>query len=93
MSGAEALPSFYNSAPQTDLNPLHYDPLTRKFAAYDAANPRVKIPGFLLNFEAADASGNKINDGKDRLFGDVGNDWLVGGTRMTVCGAEWETIC
>ena len=27
------------------------------------------------------AGGDKINDGKDRLFGDLGHDWLVGGTQ------------
>jgi Ca2+-binding RTX toxin-like protein len=83
MSGAEALPNFYN-APQPNPNPLGYDPATRKLAAYDANNPRTKIAGFLLNFEAytnaANQTGTKVNDGKDRLFGDGGNDWLVGGT-------------
>src|SRR5262245_18373077 len=39
-----------------------------------------KIQGFFLNFDAAGATGQKIEDGKDRLFGDDGNDWLVGGT-------------
>ncbi len=80
ISGAEALPDFYNSDPQTNTPPLPYDPSTRKFDAYDADNPFTKINDFLLNFEAVDGSGNKINDGKDRLFGDNGNDWLVGGT-------------
>jgi Ca2+-binding RTX toxin-like protein len=80
ISGAEALPEFYTDAPQTNINPLEYDPMTTKFAAYDADNPLAKIDGFLLNFEATDADGNKIEDGKDRIFGDLGNDWLVGGT-------------
>jgi len=49
---------------------------------------------FLLNFDAQDASTANLaaagtlidgvtpvySDGKDRLFGDLGNDWLVGGT-------------
>jgi Ca2+-binding RTX toxin-like protein len=77
-------------------NPLGYDATTRKLAAYDANNPLAKISNFFLNFDAADAPltlpsppsdggegqkrGNKIDDGKDRLFGDDGNDWLVGGT-------------
>ena len=61
------------------LNPLGYDPVTRKLAAYDANIPRTKIPNFFLNFDASNA-GVKINDGKDRIFGDDGNDWLVGGT-------------
>jgi Ca2+-binding RTX toxin-like protein len=80
ISGAEALAEFYNSNPVTNLNPLNYDPVTRKLAAYDANNPRQKINGFLFNFEATDAAGNKIDDGKDNIFGDLGNDWLVGGT-------------
>jgi hypothetical protein len=33
-----------------------------------------------LNFDAVDNNGEKILDGKDRLFGDNGHDWLVGGT-------------
>jgi Ca2+-binding RTX toxin-like protein len=61
-------------------NPLGYDPTTRKLAAYDANNPLQKIPNFFLNFDATDGAGNKIDDGKDRLFGDDGNDWAVGGT-------------
>ena len=40
-----------------------------------------KIQGFFLNFDAVDGAGAKILDGKDRLFGDGGNDWLVGGTQ------------
>jgi len=80
ISGAEALAAFHNADPVTNLNPLAYDPTTRKFAAYDANNPFAKINGFLLNFEATDSAGVKIEDGKDRIFGDLGNDWLVGGT-------------
>ncbi|MEB3339666.1 hypothetical protein [Okeania sp.] len=80
ISGAEALANFYNADPVSDFNPLAYDPASRKFFAYDAENPRVKIEDFLLNFEATDAAGEKIDDGKDRIFGDLGNDWLVGGT-------------
>ncbi|MDX2216263.1 MAG: proprotein convertase P-domain-containing protein, partial [Oculatellaceae cyanobacterium bins.114] len=81
ISGAEAVPTFYTTAPVTNFNPLQYDPATRKFAAYDANNPRQKIANFLLNFEATTASGQKIDDGKDSIFGDLGHDWLVGGTR------------
>jgi Ca2+-binding RTX toxin-like protein len=80
ISGSEALPEFYNTADNTNTDPLRYDPATRKLAAYDANNPLTKISGFLLNFQAADAAGAKIDDGKDRLFGDDGHDWLVGGT-------------
>ena len=35
---------------------------------------------FLLNFEAFDDQQIPVNDGEDRMFGDLGNDWLVGGT-------------
>src|SRR5262249_54099152 len=80
ISGAEAQAAFYNANPVTDTNPLHYDPASRKLAAYNASNPLAKINGFFLNFDATDAAGAKIADGKDRLFGDLGNDWLVGGT-------------
>jgi Ca2+-binding RTX toxin-like protein len=84
VSGAEALPAFYNHIPQADLDPdldaLNYDPATTKFAAYDADHPFQKIDGFLLNFEATVSGNVKVEDGKDRIFGDLGNDWLVGGT-------------
>ncbi len=40
-----------------------------------------RIEGFFLNFDAVDSAGNKINDGKDNIFGDLGNDWLVSGTQ------------
>ena len=65
MSGAEAMQEFYNrdlrsgtharlatELPLVDTNPLHYDPVTTKFAQYDADDPRSIIPGFLLNFDA-----------------------------------------
>lgn len=99
ISGAEAEREFYTEADQTMLalgynpaNPLEYDPVTRKFAAYDAENPREKIDGFLLNFDTwrvNESTGQwiivngapvKSSDGVDRIFGDFGNDWLVGGT-------------
>ncbi|WP_392533892.1 DUF4347 domain-containing protein [Nostoc sp. C117] len=81
ISGAEAQAAFYNSNPVTNTNPLGYDPVTRKLAAYDANNPMKKINNFFLNFDAVDGASNKINDGKDRVSGDLGNDWLVGGTQ------------
>ncbi|MCI0538465.1 MAG: hypothetical protein L0Z50_24930, partial [Verrucomicrobiales bacterium] len=80
ISGAEALAEFYNSTQPANPNPLGYDAVTRKFARYDANVPRTKLTGFLLNFEASDAQGSKINDGKDLLLGGTGHDWLVGGT-------------
>jgi Ca2+-binding RTX toxin-like protein len=80
ISGAEALPSFYNANPVSNTNPLGYDPLTRKLAAYDANTPFTKVQGFFLNFDATTTGGAKLEDGKDYVFGDIGNDWLVGGT-------------
>ncbi|MCA9179632.1 MAG: hypothetical protein KDB14_34490 [Planctomycetales bacterium] len=79
VSGAEALPEFYDVVPDATAGLLGYDPTTGKLAQYDADNPLAKIPGFLLNFEAT-VNGEKIEDGKDAIFGDLGNDWLVGGT-------------
>lgn len=80
VSGAEATAEFYTTDRVTEFDPLGYDPTTRKLADYDADNPREKIEGFLLNFDTVDANGDKIEDGKDRIFGDNGHDWLVGGT-------------
>jgi Ca2+-binding RTX toxin-like protein len=80
ISGAEAQVAFYNANLITNTNPLGYNPTTRKLSAYDANNPFAKIAGFFLNFDAIDANGQKIEDGKDSIFGDLGNDWLVGGT-------------
>ena len=105
MSGAEALWELYNAdlrsgsltrlateLPVVDTNPLHYDPLTTKFADYDADDPRTKIPGFLLNFDAYvvdEFTGQRVvvngefvksEDGRDRMYGDLWHDWLVGGT-------------
>ena len=99
ISGAEAQREFYTEAPQTELalgydpaNPLGYDPVTRKLAAYDADNPRTRIEGFLLNFDTyridestgalivVNGQPIKSHDGTDSIFGDTGNDWLVGGT-------------
>ena len=65
---------------------------SRKLAAYDADNPRTRIEGFLLNFDTyrvdegtgevilSEGAPVKSRDGTDRIFGDLGNDWLVGGT-------------
>jgi Ca2+-binding RTX toxin-like protein len=95
MSGAEAQSQWYNDKPAASFfaglsavtdaaNPLGYNSSTTKFAAFNATttiSPMQRIADFFLNFDATDGSGGKINDGKDRLFGDVGNDWLVGGTQ------------
>ena len=81
ISGAEAVGPYYVTPGVPGANFLGYNPVTRKLAAYDADNPFTKIANFFLNFDATDALGAKINDGKDRLFGDLGHDWLVGGTQ------------
>jgi Ca2+-binding RTX toxin-like protein len=94
MSGAEAQSQWYNDKPAaaffaglfavTDpTNPLGYNSSTTKFAAFNtttSTSALQRIANFYLNFDATDGAGAKISDGKDRLFGDVGNDWLVGGT-------------
>jgi Ca2+-binding RTX toxin-like protein len=83
MSGAEALQEFYDGAVlrnQTRIDAvLHYNATTSKFDEFDNTQPLAKIEGFFLNFEASIA-GVKVSDGDDRLFGDLGHDWLVGGT-------------
>jgi len=77
--GATTAPSAIAAA-FDPLSPLGYNATTRKLAAYDANDPREKIPNFFLNFASFDQAGVLIEDGKDRLFGDLGNDWVVGGT-------------
>ena len=73
-------------------DPLGHDPVTRMLAAYDPDDPRTRIDGFLLAFDpwiVDEATGLPIvtvsgwvprDDGRDRIFGDNGHDWLVGGT-------------
>jgi len=94
VSGAEAEQQHYHSQNQNGTisvtidgvsysydaaNPLPYDAATGKFDLYDADNPRPEIAGFFLNFDAS-VDGVKVEDGIDRIFGDLGHDWLVGGT-------------
>ncbi len=86
MSGAEALPQFYND-PQNTGDVLRYGQQREgEFAAYDEFDPLRKIlvgaNEFLLNFDAGegDPTGQVYSDGNDVLFGDLGNDWIVGGT-------------
>jgi Ca2+-binding RTX toxin-like protein len=76
MSGAEALPTFYGN-PTNPGNVLAYNSATHKFALYDANHPMTQIAGFLLNFDHTEGGGS---DGDDRIFGDLGCDWMVGGT-------------
>ncbi|MCB1967369.1 MAG: hypothetical protein KDI64_15410, partial [Candidatus Accumulibacter sp.] len=79
-SGAEALAANYVTKALTDPDVLGYDGTSGLFADYDPAAPLTRIDGFILAFEATDAEGNVIEDGKDRIFGGADNDWLVGGT-------------
>ncbi|RLQ23593.1 LEPR-XLL domain-containing protein [Seongchinamella sediminis] len=83
----------YLSGYSTPANPggvLGFDPASEEFALYDEFNPRTKIvvngKEFLLNFEAFtdanDQVGSMVHDGNDVIFGDLGNDWLVGGTDL-----------
>ena len=87
-----ALTRLATELPLIDTDPLHYDADTTMFAQYDADDPRSIIPGFLLNFDAyvldeatglpIDINGVRVKseDGRDRLYGDLWHDWLVGGT-------------
>jgi Ca2+-binding RTX toxin-like protein len=90
LSGAEALPQYF-AKPFNPGNYLQWGVYRAgEFAAYDEYNPMAKIwvdPStglftaagtagavqFILNFVDAEA------DGADAIFGDLGNDWLVGG--------------
>jgi Ca2+-binding RTX toxin-like protein len=79
MSGAEALSEFYKPAVRPSLV---FDSAAGKFALFNTASPLARIANHPLNFEAFIGSpANKVNDGADALFGDGGNDWLVGGTQ------------
>jgi Ca2+-binding RTX toxin-like protein len=75
ISGAEALPEFYNT-PSLSA----YRLFTPGVLVYDPYNPLAKINGHPLNFDATDGGGQIIHDGEDALFGEGGDDWLVGGT-------------
>jgi hypothetical protein len=91
LSGAEALHEFFHDTRYITVAPLVYDPATRILISYydpflkafrpfyDPNNPREKVAGFLLNFESFDAEGVLIEDGKDWIYGDLGNDVLFGG--------------
>ncbi|TCK07577.1 LEPR-XLL domain-containing protein [Marinobacterium mangrovicola] len=83
MSGAEALEMFFDSPiPMDDV--LRFGELRAgEFYDYDEYNALARIGGFLLNFNEAEGEAvddDVSSDGNDRLFGDLGNDWIVGGT-------------
>ncbi|MEZ6122879.1 MAG: calcium-binding protein [Planctomycetaceae bacterium] len=80
ISGAEALETHFHTALPATASVLNYNASQRKFADYNAEDALSRIDGFLLNFDATDATGHRIDDGIDSIFGDLGNDWIVGGT-------------
>jgi Ca2+-binding RTX toxin-like protein len=65
-----------------DVDARHTNPTRAgEFALYDEYDPLRRIVlgnggAFFLDFNPADAA----SDGDDRIFGDLGNDWMVGGT-------------
>jgi hypothetical protein len=90
MLGAEALLPFF-IAPINPDDPtvdgddlLRFNPDKIEFADYDEEFPRMKLENFVLNFDptgdpnSADIESNDNFD-EDQIFGDLGNDWLVGG--------------
>ena len=96
ISGAEALPALFASPVNGgDILGFGVQ-RDGEFAAYDEFEPFRKVfvdadgtftyddtnNPFVLNFEATEGQSayGSISDGDDRLFGDLGNDWIVGGT-------------
>jgi Ca2+-binding RTX toxin-like protein len=88
----------------TVTNVLGYNAATQQSKYFDPAHPFQKITvggvDFLLNFTSAlsfdpatyDPTTNAqpvLDDGQDVLFGDAGNDWLVGGTNQDVLFGGW----
>jgi Ca2+-binding RTX toxin-like protein len=78
ISGSEALADALNPFFLRPVNPgnvLRFNPEQIEFEDYDEDFPRVKLDPFLLNFDAT-----LPNEGdEDAIFGDLGNDWIVGG--------------
>ena len=68
---------------------------------WDPFNPRAGIPGFFLDFDTywtdpttgqlllIDGAPVRVNDGLDRIFGDYGDDWIVGGTYFDWLFGGW----
>ena len=62
---------------------LRFDPNRIEFADYNEDDPRSALGPFLLNFspagdpDAAETADDRFDE--DAIFGDLGNDWLVGG--------------
>lgn len=109
ISGAEALPAFYNSpetSPRVETGDIAGDKSTEiriiprdglgnvNQNFYDYVNALPKLANHFLNFENDAALKAEIGilgvgnghwdknngDGRDNLYGDWGDDWLVGGT-------------
>ncbi|MDH4109610.1 MAG: hypothetical protein OEW35_14975, partial [Gammaproteobacteria bacterium] len=79
ISGAEALEPYF-VAPFNPGDVLNFDPTKIEFADYDEEFPRRALENFVLNFAPiVDTNGVNDNYDEDVLFGDLGNDWLVGG--------------
>ena len=72
-----------------------------EFAAYDEYNPLTKIllnggeyfANFVLEGPMSTFGDGKLTDGNDRMFGDLGHDWLVGGTGRITSTAATATTC
>ncbi len=87
LSGAEALPEYY--AQPSSWRPI-VDPTTERLLVpdgyYDRTNALTRIDGFALNFDETEGELTPTTrewakgDGDDRLFGDIGADWIMGGT-------------
>ncbi len=87
ISGAEALAEFYDAP--SDWRPM-IDPATGRLVApdgyYDSTNALVRIEGSVLNFDHTEGELTPTSrewakgDGDDKIFGDIGADWLMGGT-------------
>ncbi|MEN8205399.1 MAG: calcium-binding protein, partial [Pseudomonadota bacterium] len=62
---------------------LRFNPDKIEFADYDEETPRAELENFVLNFDpSGDPNGGETendNFDEDQIFGDLGNDWLVGG--------------
>jgi Ca2+-binding RTX toxin-like protein len=82
ISGAEALPAFFDQ-PVNPGDVLRFDANRVEFADYDENDPRLAPDPFFLGFSPAGDPdpAEAVDDAfdEDVIFGDLGNDWLVGG--------------
>jgi len=96
VSGAEALQSFYDVGQLTTRPTLVYSISLRRFTQFDPGTGLRKIANFFLNFAAytgTPPNNVRIDDGRDTIFGDSGNDWLVGGTnRDRIFGGRGDDV-